>query len=91
MDIDKTENNHVNIPQDLEVQKLLYSNQKLNEEIYEYMNLIEANKKLISENEKQIWKKCLHNWERDYEVAFDDRIKYYCTKCKLWRNKYMYN
>lgn len=90
MDIEKTKNN-TNISQNSEVQKLLYSNRKLNEEINEYMNLIEANKKLISENEKKIWKKCVHTWERDYDVAFDDRIKYYCTKCKLWRNQYMYN
>ena len=53
--------------------------------------MVEANKKLILENEKKIWKQCNHHWIRDYNVAFDDRIKFYCSKCNLWRNEYMYN
>ena len=89
MDIEKIEDNINN--NELEVKKLLYSNEQLKKQINEYLNMVEANKKLIKNNEKQIWKKCNHKWERDYEVAFDDRIKYYCSKCNLWRNEYMYN
>ena len=82
MDIEKIENNTNN--NELEVQKLLYSNEQLRKQISEYLTMVEANKKLIIENEKKIWKQCNHHWERDYNVAFDDRIKYYCSKCNLW-------
>lgn len=89
MDIENIENNKNDV--ELEVKKLLYSNGQLEKQIIDCLNIVKANKKLIKENEKKIWKKCNHNWERDYNVAFDDRIKYYCTKCKLWRNEYIYN
>ena len=89
MDIEKIENGTDN--NELEVKKFLYSNEKLRKQISEHLNMVEANKKLIIENEKKIWKKCNHHWERDYNVAFDDRIKYYCSKCNLWRNEYMYS
>ena len=48
-------------------------------------------KKIVEDLEKKIYKLCSHEWERDCDVAFDDRCKYNCKTCKLWRNDYMYN
>ena len=80
-----------NIQSEKELEKMLYANQKLKEDIIYYTKMIEESKKLIHNNEKLIWKKCNHTWKRDYDVAFDDHIKYYCSKCGLWNNDYMYN
>jgi hypothetical protein len=49
------------------------------------------NKKIVETLEKEIYKLCIHEWERDWTSSFDDLCKYNCKKCKLWRNSYMYN
>ena len=74
----------------LDLQKLIVANKQLRNENSNYKNMIESNNCLIKENEKIIWNKCQHVWERDYDVAFDDHIKYFCSKCGLWNNAYMY-
>ena len=58
--------------------------------IYQLMDKIEYLKKTNKELEKNIWKKCQHEWEYDTASCFDDRTKYFCSKCKLWRNSYWY-
>ena len=73
-----------------ELTRLLNENDNLNKEIYKKEREIELAKKNITQNEKAIWKLCNHEWKRDHTVAFDDHIKYYCQKCLLWRNHYMY-
>ena len=73
-----------------DVEKLIFANKKLREDNNSYCKIINSNNSLIKENEKQLWKICDHQWQRDYEVAFDDRIKYFCSKCGLWNNEYMY-
>ena len=73
-----------------DIEKIIFANKKLKQDNLDYTNMIKSNNLLIRENEKIIWKKCDHKWERDYEVAFDDRIKYFCSKCGLWNNEYMY-
>tara|TARA_B100000900_G_scaffold415211_1_gene444256 strand:+ start:3219 stop:3488 length:270 start_codon:yes stop_codon:yes gene_type:complete len=88
MDIEDVKNNRNN--DELEVKNILYSNDQLKTQINEYLNMIETNKKRIKENEKKIWVKCNHEWKRDYNVCFGDKIKYYCVKCKLLKNEYMY-
>ena len=44
----------------------------------------------LNNKEKVLWRICEHEWERDWNAAFDDHIKHFCKKCSLWRNKYMY-
>lgn len=72
------------------VEELIDENNRLMNKIYEYDNIIGLIKKRIKENEKIVWKTCDHQWKRDYDVAFDDNCKYFCEKCKLWKNFYFY-
>lgn len=72
-------------------QDLINENHQLKNKMYEYEDIIKLIKKRISLNEKNIWEKCNHEWEKDYDVAFDDNCKYFCKKCKLWNNFYLYN
>jgi len=70
--------------------KLLEENKKLRKKIQEYSEIIELIKKTIRRNESIIYKKCPHEWERDYNCAFDDKCNKFCKKCNLWANPYMY-
>ena len=58
--------------------------------IYDYEKNIDKLKDSIKASEKKLWKLCSHEWEYDSSCNFDDRTKYFCKKCKLWRNEYMY-
>ena len=79
--LDKSSNSEIN--------KLIFANNQMKIDNVNYSNMIKSNNELIKQNEKQIWGKCKHIWKRDYNVAFDDRIKYYCSICKLWNNEYI--
>lgn len=70
---------------------LIKKKEKLVSENFTYENQIQKNRREIRILEKKIYKFCNHEWVRDWDVAFDDRCKYNCKKCKLWRNDYMYN
>ena len=72
------------------LENLISVNKKLKEDILLNESIIFNNKEIIKKNEKEIWKLCDHKWERDNECSFDDHIKYYCTKCKLWKCSYLY-
>ena len=74
----------------MDLDKLLEENQKLRNKICEYSEIIGLIKKTIRKNESIIYRECSHEWERDYDCAFDDRCKRFCKKCKLWANPYMY-
>lgn len=70
---------------------LINENDKLRHKIYEYENYINELKILIKNNEKIIYKKCLHEWILDENVSCYDRTRHKCKNCKLWRNEYMYS
>ena len=72
-------------------ENLINENKILRDTIIDHTRSIEIAKNQIKKNECQIWKMCPHQWERDYDCAFDERTKYYCVKCKLWRNSFLYN
>ena len=72
-------------------QDLINENNQLRNKMYEYEDIIRLIKKRINSNEKDLWEKCNHEWERDFDAAFDDNCKHFCKKCKLWRNSYFYN
>ena len=73
------------------VLELIEKKKKLVSDNFSYQNQIQKNKREIMSLEKNIYKLCNHEWVRDWDVAFDDRCKYNCKTCKLWRNDYMYN
>ncbi len=64
--------------------------ENMKNQIINYEIEIEKLKKNIRKSEKELWLKCDHEWEYDTCCNFDDRTKYFCKKCKLWRNQYMY-
>ena len=72
-------------------ENLINENKILRDNIADHLRCIEIAKSQIKNNERQIWKMCSHEWKRDYDCAFDERTKYYCIKCKLWRNSFLYN
>ena len=72
------------------VNKLLEDNKKMRNKMYEYNEIISLMKKSIKNNEREIFKLCSHEWERDYDCSFDDHCKRFCKKCGLWANHYMY-
>ena len=69
---------------------LIHKNSELSKNIYQKEAEITNLKKIIKQNEKDIWKLCSHEWERDWSCAFDEHTKHFCKKCKLWRNSYWY-
>ena len=73
------------------VLELIEKKKNLVSDNFSYQNQIQKNKREIMSLEKNIYKLCNHEWVRDWDVAFDDRCKYNCKTCKLWRNDYMYN
>lgn len=71
-----------------ELIKLKNHTEKMKWEYYnKFNNLTEQIKYL----ESIIYKKCDHNWEYDYTASgpYDGPDKI-CSKCKLYRNDYMY-
>jgi len=51
---------------------------------------ITAKKQLICGHKQALWATCDHEWIRDYFVSFDDKCKYYCGICDLWKDKTYY-
>ena len=68
---------------------LLEKNSMLLQKIHDLEFTITNYRRQIKENEKIIWKSCPHIWEKD-DCSGYDRTSYFCSKCKLWRNHYMY-
>jgi hypothetical protein len=71
-----------------ELIKLRNNTEKMKWDHYnKFNNLTEQIKYL----ESIIYKKCDHNWDYDYSVSgpYDGPDKI-CSKCKLYRNHYMY-
>lgn len=79
------------INQNDDILELIEKKKNLVSDNFRYQNQIQKNKREIKLLEKKIYKFCNHEWVRDWDVAFDDRCKYNCKTCKLWRNDYMYN
>lgn len=73
-----------------EVQVLLQTKKNNAKSVIELSRKIERLKQDNKRIERELWNKCEHVWERDWDVPFDDRCKYYCSVCKLWRNPHLY-
>jgi ABC-type Fe3+-citrate transport system substrate-binding protein len=69
---------------------LIEKNQEMQDEIYACERRINKLKDKIKKQEKVIWKVCKHEWKYDTGCCFDDMLTHFCTKCRLWRNSYMY-
>ena len=74
----------------MSVKELLSNNYEYRYEIVELRERIFELEKKIKDNEKIIWKECEHEWKYDTCSGPYERNNYYCVKCKLWRNYYMY-
>ena len=72
------------------VQNLVDSRKSNTNTICELNRRIEILREDNTSIEKELWTECEHEWERDWDVAFDDRCKYKCKTCQLWRNRYLY-
>jgi len=70
--------------------ELLLENETSRYEIVEMREKIMVLEDKITANEKIIWTTCDHVWKYDIGVDSRDRNKYFCTKCHLWRNSFMY-
>ena len=100
MYINKVEGNHLNNSDNIISNKDVISKQDLKkmiedkkiyqQQINNFYNLIDHNKKLIKDLEKTIYNNCSHEWIRDECANFDDRCKHICSKCSLYRSEYMY-
>ena len=45
----------------------------------------------IRKKEKHLWNSCKHEtWVFCTACTFDDPCKWYCSKCKLWKDKRLY-
>lgn len=71
-------------------ESIIQENSELQQQIYRLESQIRNHQQQIKDNEKKIWKYCTHEWEKDWEGSANDRSSYFCSKCKLWRNEYMY-
>ena len=74
----------------MSVEELSNQNQEYRYEIVEMREKILRLEEQIKSNEKVIWKNCEHEWKYDTCCGQYDRNNYYCAKCKLWRNSYIY-
>jgi hypothetical protein len=73
------------------VQKLIDSLENNTNTIWKLNRQIEKLKDDNKSIERELWDKCEHEWKRDWDVAFDDRCKYFCKTCQLWRNRHLYH
>ena len=69
--------------------ELININEQHNKEIILLESQIKKLKQEIENNEKEIWKTCSHEWERE-STCYDESVKYYCKKCSLWKNSAWY-
>jgi hypothetical protein len=74
----------------MDTSKLCEQNQEHKYEIVELREKILVLEAIIKENEKEIWKKCKHDWAYDITSGQYERNCYYCKKCKLWKNGRLY-
>jgi hypothetical protein len=56
-------------------------------QLYKQISILQNEIKM---NNSQIWDTCIHSWVRDELAAWDDKCKYVCSKCKLYKNKSYY-
>ena len=76
---------------DIDLEKLLeLKNSKVNEK-WNYFKMFKKMDEIIKELDFQIYKKCNHEWERDYSGGPYDRAEQICKFCNLYRNHYIYN
>ena len=75
---------------DDEVTKLIEERAQLQTSIYNAETIIRESKQNIKNIEKLLFKKCNHKWQYDYNCAFDDHTKHFCSFCKVWKNRYWY-
>ena len=72
-----------------ETEKLLYLVRNYRNNIFSYEKKIKLESKKIKKLEKEIYKTCNHNRERDWDDPYS-RYKV-CSKCKLANMHYVYN
>jgi len=65
---------------------LLLEINTLTNDISNYEKLIVQNKRLIKQKKKELYNICQHDWVYDECSNWDDRCKYKCKFCNLWRN-----
>ena len=58
----------------------------LTNDISNYEKVIVQNKRLIKQKKKELYNVCKHEWVYDECSNWDDRCKYKCKFCNLWRN-----
>ena len=69
---------------------LLQDIKKEEKAILELQRNIDTKKRNIRSYKQALWTACNHEWIRDYFVSFDDKCKYYCKVCDLWKDKTYY-
>lgn len=73
------------------VKELIQLKRDKKTQMFEYEQRIKNIKKDIREIEKKIYKKCEHNWERDYScIGLYTKPETVCTKCNLYKDYYYY-
>ena len=65
---------------------LLMEIQTLNSNNWNYGKLIVENKTLLKQKKEELYNVCEHEWIYDECSNWDDRCKYKCKFCNLWRN-----
>lgn len=73
-----------------EAETLIRENAQIINDIAEMKRKIIKLEEVKKQNDKIIFKKCIHDWEYDPN-AFLDRTRFFCKKCTLWRNSCWYS
>ena len=68
----------------------LQENYNLRQDIQKLKEAIVEKEMKISANNKEIFKICNHDWRYDDDVYGND-CKFICSKCGLFRNKWIYS
>tara|TARA_Y200000002_G_C22515353_1_gene593145 strand:+ start:114 stop:344 length:231 start_codon:yes stop_codon:yes gene_type:complete len=59
---------------------------KKQKKIFQYNKIINENKNDIKNLKKELFTKCDHEWVYDEWANFDDKCKYVCKYCGLYKN-----
>ncbi len=73
-----------------DIENLLLKNKEDREAIDEMEKTIALLQNTIKDRERQLFRKCKHEYVVDKNRTTSDDCKYYCKICGCWRDKFMY-
>ena len=69
-----------------EINRIIEEYKKNKDDIYYHLRMIDVLRAKNKMLEREIYKKCEHSWERDYDDAGPySSTSFFCKKCSLYR------